>query len=264
MPMITMPDGARISAHVEGPHDRPWLVLSNSILSSHKIWERQIAAIAQQYRVLRYDARGHGDSDASAPPYSMRNLVDDAVTLMNHFRIPHATFMGISLGGMTGLGLALAHPDRLAALVCCCARADAPTPFVQSWDDRIAIVRDRGLAAIVPGTIERWLSAPFRASEPDAVREVERMIMTTSAFGFEGCGEALKGLDYLSRLEHIRIPVLFVCGSEDTGASPATMRDMAARTPNAEFAIVEGSAHLPNIDNDRGFHEAVRDFLRLS
>jgi len=133
----------------------------------------QMKTLVKHYRVLRYDTRGHGQSDVPAAPYSFDDLVGDAVALLDHYQIERATFMGLSLGGMTGLGIALAHPGRLEALVCCDARADAPPQFVQGWNERINAVRGGGLASILPATVERWLSAAFRATHPDVVADVE-------------------------------------------------------------------------------------------
>jgi 3-oxoadipate enol-lactonase len=264
MALISLPSGVGLSARVDGPANAPGLVLSNSITATYAMWDAQMATLTKRYRVLRYDTRGHGDSDAPAAPYALSDLVGDAVALMDHFEMDRPVFLGLSLGGMTGLGVALTHPTRIRSLVCCDARADAPAPFVTGWDDRIKMVRDGGMASIVPGTIERWLSPAFRAANPGTVAEVEKMILTTSVAGYEGCAAALKKLNYLDRLGEIDLPTLFVVGSEDMGAPPAVMKAMADRVRNAEFAVIEGSAHLPNIDNAGGFEAAVSRVLGLN
>jgi 3-oxoadipate enol-lactonase len=261
MAKITVPSGVGISVRIDGKEGSPWLVLSNGVTATHRMWDPQMEMLTKKYRVLRYNARGHGESDAPPPPYSFDDLVADVVGLMDYFEMKSPTFMGLSLGGMTGLGVALSHPKRLRALVCCDARADAPPPFVQGWDDRIKAIREKGFSAIIPGTVERWLSVPFRKEHPARVAEVEDMIRSTSLAGFEGCAAALKRLDYLSSLDRIEIPTLFVSGSEDQGAPPSVMRSMAERVRGARFEVVEGSAHLPNLDNPEGFAMAVRDFL---
>jgi 3-oxoadipate enol-lactonase len=264
MTFVTTKGGIRLSTHIDGAPDLPWLVLCNSITASYRMWDPQMAELIKKYRVLRYDARGHGNSDAPPAPYAFEDLVADVLGLMDHFEMSDPAFMGLSLGGMTGLGVALTQPKRLSRLVCCDARADAPPPFVQGWNDRIKQVHEHGLASIIPGTIDRWLSAPFRAAHPQAVVEIERMILSTSVDGFEGCAEALKKLNFLDRLAEISIPTLFVVGSNDMGAPPDVMRAMANRVTGAHFGIVEGSAHLPNIDNPSGFYSAIRGFLDLS
>ncbi|HEV7873673.1 MAG TPA: alpha/beta fold hydrolase, partial [Enterovirga sp.] len=120
--------GGRLFTRVDGEDVRPWLVLSNSLAADHTMWDPQIPLLTKRYRVLRYDTRGHGRSDAPPAPYSFDDLVGDVRAVMDHYRVERAAYMGLSLGGMTGLGLALAHPDRLSALVCCDARADNPEP----------------------------------------------------------------------------------------------------------------------------------------
>lgn len=263
MAKVSVSSGAGISVRIDGKEDSPWLMLSNSVITTHRMWDPQMEMLTKKYRVLRYDARGHGESDVPSPPYSFDDLVADVVGLMDYFEMKNPTFMGLSLGGMTGLGVALSHPKRLKKLVCCDARADAPPAFIQGWDDRIKVVREKGLAAIASGTVERWLSAGFRADNPSKVAEIEEMIRSTSIAGFEGCAAALKRLDYLSSLERIEVPTLFVVGSEDQGGPPAVMRSMAECVRGARLETIEGSAHLPNLDNPKGFAGAISEFLGL-
>ena len=263
MPFVAVPGDIQISTYVDGSADNPWLVLSNSLAATHNMWDLQMKTLLKRYRVLRYDTRGHGQSDVPAAPYSFDDLVGDAVALLDHYQIERPTFMGLSLGGMTGLGIALTHPGRLEALVCCDARADAPPQFVQGWNERINAVREGGLASILPATVERWLSAAFRAARPDVVADVERMILSTPIVGYEGCAEALKRLDYLKDLHHVTMPTLFVGGAEDMAAPPEAMQAMADRIRGSRFSIIAGGAHLSNIDSATGFHGAVKDFLQL-
>jgi 3-oxoadipate enol-lactonase len=263
--MTSVPvSGARLFSKVDG-QDRsaPWLVLSNSLAADHTMWDPQIPLLTTRYRLLRYDTRGHGASDAPHGPYSFDMLVDDAVRILDHYGIEKAAFMGLSLGGMTGLGLAIHHADRLDKLVCCDARADAPEPFVKSWDDRIAVIDQQGMRGILGGTIERWLVPSFRATHPDTVARVERMILATSVAGYRGCAEALKRLDYLNDLPHVDVPTLFVVGAEDGAAPPEIMRRMAEAVPGAKLVTIPHAAHLPNLDNSAVFHEAIAGFLGL-
>jgi 3-oxoadipate enol-lactonase len=256
--------GARLFTRVDGPDDAPWLVLSNSLAADHTMWDDQIDDLTRRYRVLRYDTRGHGASDAPEGPYDFSMLVADVVAVMDHHGIDKVTYMGLSLGGMTGLGLALAHPERVTRLVCCDARADAPEPFARSWDERLAAIEAGGMAAIGPGTLERWLNPTFRAAHPEVVARIEAMIFGTSPVGYAGCAAALKRLDYAKDLHRISVPTLFVVGSEDLGAPPAVMQAMANAVPGASLVVVQGSAHLPNIDNAPGFRAAVAPFLGLA
>ena len=145
--------GAKLFTRIDGADrgDAPWLVLSNSLAADHTMWDPQIPLLTSRYRVLRYDTRGHGRSDAPAGPYSFAMLVDDVVRIMDHHGVGKATFMGLSLGGMIGLGLAIEHGGRIDKLVCCDARADAPEPYVKAWDERLAVIDKEGLRGILQG-----------------------------------------------------------------------------------------------------------------
>ena len=147
-----------LNCRVDGAEGRDWLILSNSLGATMAMLEDQMPALSARYRVLRYDTRGHGQSDAPEGPYSFADLTGDVVALMDHFGIERTAFMGLSMGGMTGLGLAIDHAPRVSRVVCADGRADAPEGFRTMWDTRIARVREGGLAAIVQGTVESWLT----------------------------------------------------------------------------------------------------------
>lgn len=258
-------DGVTLLARIDraAGEDAPWIVLSNSLAADHTMWDPQIPFLTRHYNVLRYDTRGHGGSSAPPGPYAMGNLVGDAAGLMDRFGLDKATFMGLSLGGMTGLGLALDHPDRLERLICCDARADAPEPFRQNWDARIADVETGGMQAVLQGTVERWLHPETRTAEPAVLKAVEAMILSTSPAGYQGCAEALKGLDYRRRMTAIIVPSLFVVGEADAGAPASVMRDMADAVPGARLAVVPRAAHLPNLDNPVAFAAIIGGFLDI-
>lgn len=243
--------------------DAPALLLLNSLASDHRMWDGQVPLLTRRYRVIRMDTRGHGRSEAPEGDYDFPTLVGDAAAVLDAAGAARATVMGLSLGGMTALGLGIYQAARVDRIVCCDARADAPEPFVRSWEDRLAALRTGGMAALLPGTIERWLHPAFRAAHPGEVERVSAMILATPPAGYAGCVAALKRLDYLRDLHRIPVPTLFVCGAEDMAAPPATMRDMAARIPGARFVEVPRAAHLPNMDNAEGFAEAVSGFLGL-
>ncbi|MFC7398421.1 3-oxoadipate enol-lactonase [Chelatococcus sp. GCM10030263] len=264
-PVIVDRGGFRLAARVCGASEgAPWIVLSNSLGASTLMWEPQMEWLGRRYRILAYDTRGHGASEAPPGPYSFADLTGDVLALMDHFRIDRAALMGLSLGGMTALGLAIHHPRRFERVVCCDARADGPEPFVRSWDERLAAIAAGGLDAIVDGTLERWFVARYHKANPEQIARFRAMFLATSPVGFAGCAEALKRLDYLKDLPRIRIPVLYVVGEKDQGAPPEAMRAMAAATPGAHLVQIPDAAHLPNVDNSFAFHAAVAPFLGLS
>jgi 3-oxoadipate enol-lactonase len=237
------------------------ILLSNSLGADQSMWAPQRALLEQNHTVISYDTRGHGGSDAPAGAYSFDDLVADAIAVLDHFGVDRATYLGLSLGGMTGLGVALGHPNRITRLICAAARADNPEPFVKGWDDRVAAIRAGGMAAIWPGTAERWFTQGWREAHPDALAKVEAMFLHTDAEGYAGCAEALKGLDYLRSLGRISVPTLFIAGEADMGAPHEAMRAMAAATPGSSFVLVEGAAHIVNMEKPEAFNRAVADFL---
>lgn len=253
--------GISLSATVDGAEGRPWLILSNSLAADLTMWDDQIALLTQTHRVIRYDTRGHGQGDVPAGAYDFPMLVDDMVAVLDHVGAQTADVMGLSLGGMTALGLALTHPGRVRRMVVCDARADAPAAFVSGWDDRIAAITANGMQAIVAGTLARW----FTPACPKSVMDrAAAMILATPPDGYLGCARALQTLDYLKDLGRLKAPVLYICGSEDLGAPKEAMAAMAAATPEASLTVLEGLAHVPNMENPAAFGSALADWLEAT
>lgn len=259
---IKGPAGA-LNTRVDGAEGAPWIVLSHSLGADLSMWDAQMPFLSAQFRVLRYDTRGHGASDAPAGPYVFDDLVADMVAVMDAHGVARADVLGLSLGGMTGLGLALSHPERLNRLICADARADAPEAFRQNFTARMDKVRAGGMAAVVEGTLESWFTPDWRAANPDLADTVRRMILATDADGYLACCAALQGLDYLKDLGRIAAPVLYLGGAQDMGAAPEVMRAMAAATPGARYRMIEGAAHVSNINQPAAFNDALAAFLGL-
>ncbi|MEJ0011185.1 MAG: alpha/beta fold hydrolase [Bauldia sp.] len=243
---------------VEGPPGAPWVVLSNSLATNLSLWESLAAALRGRYRVFRYDQRGHGLSTASPPPYSLPLLVEDVVHLMDQAGIERANFVGISMGGATGWGLAHHHHERLISLTVCDSALAASS--AAEWEKRLAIVRSEGLGALVEPTLARWFTSQSIAQETDAVRQVRKMIRTTSQEGFIGCVMALQTYSYSEGVEALRLPVLLVAGSQD-GLRPKTMAEDARRIIGARLAVIPNAGHLSNIENPAEFNRVVGSFL---
>jgi 3-oxoadipate enol-lactonase len=250
--------GANLSAQVDGDAGKPWLLLSNSLAADLTMWDDQIPLFTHTHCVLRYDTRGHGQSDAPGGDYDFATLVADMLAVLDAAGAAKADICGLSLGGMTALGLGLAHPNRIGRMLVCDARADAPPPFVSGWDDRIAVVRDKGTAGLVDGTLARW----FTDNAPQSARDrAAAMIRTTPDAGYIGCARALQGLDYLRHLHGLTVPTLYLVGEEDMGAPPAAMEAMATATPGARLIRLPGLAHVPNMEDPAAFAAAVSDWL---
>jgi len=264
MPVEIVDTGTvRLSCRIDGNSGNPWLILSNSLATDHSMWSPQIGVLTRAYRVLRYDTRGHGASTAPPAPYSLATLAGDVIAIMDRYDIEQADFMGLSLGGMTGLGLALDHPDRIRRLICCDARADAPEAYRQMWPANIARAREKGMDALVEPTLERWFSGSFRARKASrpVLNATGDMIRRTSVEGYAGCAAALMGLDYLPRLGSITVPTLYVVGENDPAAPRAVMEKMAAQTPAADFFAIPKAAHLSNLERPDAFNNAVKGWL---
>lgn len=256
-------NGIDLNVQLDGQAGNPWIVLSNSLGSSLAMWDKQIELLTSKYRVLRYDTRGHGASSTPPGDYSFDHLMGDVIALMDHFDIDKSQFMGLSMGGMTGMGLALHHPNRFHGIICCDARGDGPEGFRNSWDDRAAVIREKGMAALVDSTLERWLTEKARTERPADARLLADMVASTDPNGYIGCAMALKTLDYLKDMGQCTVPMLYVGGEVDSGAMPDVMQAMAHATPGAEYKMVADAAHIANVDNPDGFNAAIRNFLDL-
>ena len=227
-----------LNACVDGTEGNPWIVLSNSLGANLSMWDAQIAALAAKYRILRFDTRGHGESSTPPGPYSLSDLVGDAIALMDRMGIEKASWMGLS--------------D---------ARADAPPGFQNMWDERIAKIRNGGTEAIADGTLGTWLTSEFRKSNPRTSAWLRAMIVATDDAGYIACAGGLKKLNYLMRLGEVALPVLYVGGSDDPGAPPSVMREMADATPGATFVEIPDAAHISNVNKPDKFNRAIASFL---
>lgn len=264
MPLHTAVRGdVSLAYRTDGDPAKPWLILSNSLATDHTMWEPQIAALTQHRRVLRFDTRGHGGSSVPPGPYGFDDLVDDTIGLMDALEVHRADFLGLSLGGMTGIGLALRAPHRFGRVTCADARADAPEAYRQIWPPMIDRARRAGMDAVATTTLERWFSAAYRAEETHAatIENVGNMIRRTAVEGYAGCAGALMRLDYRRHLPELTVPMLYVVGEHDPAAPPPVMKDMAEATPGAAFAVVADAAHLSNIEQPDRFNGIVVDWL---
>lgn len=259
---VDVGSGVAINTRVDGDAGKPWIVLSNSLGANLSMWEDQIGVLSETHRILRYDTRGHGASDTPEGPYGFDDLVGDVLGVMAAHGIETADFMGLSMGGMTGLGLALDHPGRFRRVICADGRADAPQGFRDMWDQRIAAVEAGGLAAIVEGTLASWLTEDWRAAHPARVEAVREMVLGNDPSGYVSCCKALKELDYLRRLGDVTIPVRYVGGARDMGAAPEVMQAMADATPGGIYVSIPDAAHVANINAPQAFNAAVVEFLR--
>lgn len=254
----------KLVSKVSGAQDGPVLLLLNSLGTTMEMWAPQLCLLEPHFRVIRMDTRGHGQSGSPPAPYSMDQIVDDAFSVLDRHGARKASVMGCSMGAMTAMGMALARPDLIEKIICVAARADAPLPFRQNWDDRIAIIESSGVAALWDGSLANWLTPAFRDAHPDTVERLRQDFLLTTDPGYRGCAMALKQLDYLRHMGGLAVPALFVAGAEDKAAPPETMREIGRACPKGQFAIVPGAGHIVNVNNPKGFNLAISEMLGLA
>lgn len=255
---------ASLEVRIDGAAHKPWLLLSNSLAADMSMWDPQVATLSTYRRLVRYDTRGHGRSSAPPGPYSFNQLVDDMVGILDHLGIEVADVLGLSLGGMTALGLGLARPERVRNLICCAARGELPPAAIAGWDQRMAAVATGGLSSIVDETLTRWFNPATFRDRPEIIDQARRMILSTSAVGYLGCVAAIKTLNYQARLPRLNKPALFIAGENDLAAPPSVMHSMATAAPYGEFIDISRAAHIVNMEGGAAYDTAVQNFLLFS
>lgn len=252
-------NGISFNCRIDGPAGAPWLVFSNSHATNLTLWDDQVAALSARFRILRYDHRGHGGTDAPAGRYDFDLLVADVIALYDALAIERPDFVGISMGGMTALGLAERHPERVGRIIACDCTAGSTPASAQQWEERIALARERGMEPLVEQTVSRWFPAATLAANPPAVRRAREMIRTTPVNGYIGCAAALSDFDFRPGLASIACPSLVIVGTED--ATLAGARQIHATIPGATLVELEGAGHLSNLERPQAFTAALERFL---
>lgn len=259
--MRTLANGIVTQYALDGPADAPVVTLSHALAASLEMWEPQLPALAERYRVLRYDTRGHGGSEVPPGAYTLDTLAEDVVGLLAALGIPHTHFIGLSMGGMIGQTLALKHPELLGGLVLADTSSRVPPQTGPVWDERIALAEQEGMAALSEGTLERWFTAPFTAKSPEVIDGVRALIRTTAPQGFIGCSRAIQGLNTTDRLGEIRAPTLIIVGEQDMGTPVAAAEVIHRGIAGSKLVVLPSAAHLGNVEQAAKFNRAVTDFL---
>lgn len=256
-------NGISINYQVDGASG-PWLVLSNSLATDLTMWDQQARDLSASFRVLRYDQRGHGKTQATPGRYTFELLMADALALMDALSISRANFCGLSMGGATALGLAERHADRIErAIVCDSGCASTPQSAAQ-WEERIVVAQQGGMEPLVEPTVVRWFPPDVVAKNPPYLDRVRAMIHATPVEGFVGCAAALADHDFRSRVGSTRPPVLFLAGEKDAGGAVATaMRGLHQAVPSSRYVELPGAGHISNLDDPAGFTNALRTFLAV-
>jgi 3-oxoadipate enol-lactonase len=243
-----------VSYTVTGAEDAPVVVLSNSLGATRGMWDPQVPALAERYRVVTYDTRAHGESPAPAGPYTLDDLTDDVVALLDEVGAARASVVGLSVGGMTALRLAARDPERVdrLAVLCSSAKPD-PQPFL----DRAAAVRSGGTAPLASTVASRWLTPPFAAAHPELVARLEGMIAGSDDAGYAACCEVVAAVDLREDLGRITAPTLVVSGADDPALPPEHQRLIAEGIPGAQLLTVSPGAHLANLERTSEITDAL-------
>jgi 3-oxoadipate enol-lactonase len=244
---------------LSGPAGAPVVMLSNSLGTRLEMWDPQMPALTEGYRVLRYDSRGHGRSDAPPGPYSIAMLGEDARALLDALGIAAVHFCGLSKGGMVGQWLGTHHGGRLASLTLCATAARLGP--AELWNQRIEQSARDGMASLVDGVTERWFTAGYRATPRPEIEQVRAMILATSPQGYGGCCAAIRDMDQSEAIGAIRTPTLIVAGADDPATTVEVMRDLHERIPGSRFVQIPQAAHLVNIEQAGRFNRALTSFL---
>ncbi|AUT44868.1 3-oxoadipate enol-lactonase [Achromobacter sp. AONIH1] len=249
---------ARLYYVIDGPADAPVLVLSNSLGTCADMWARQVPELSKHFRVLRYDTRGHGKSSIPDGEYRFEQLAGDIAELLDSLGIARAHFCGLSMGGPTGIALALAHPERVDSLILC--NTAARIGSAEGWTTRINAVAEQTLEKMAPALVERWLTDGYRAAEPGLSQVLVDMLRRTPDAGYSRNCAALRDADYRDRVAAIRARTLVISSTHDLAATPAQGRELAAAIPGARYVELDTS-HISNWERPEEFNRAVLGFL---
>ena len=253
-------NGITMNYRTEGPDDAAVVMLSNSLLTNYGMWDDQMEALlGAGFRVLRYDTRGHGGTDAPAEPYSIALFVEDVIALLDALGIPKVHFVGLSMGGFIGQLLGALHPDRVLSLNLC--DTACIMPHRDPWNHRIKIAESDGVEALIEPTLERWFTAPFHKTNQATLDKVRAMIRANSVQGYVNCAITIRDLDQCHVLADISAPTQIVVGEDDPATPLASAKLLHEGIADSVLVVLKNAAHLPNIEQRKMFNQALLEFL---
>jgi 3-oxoadipate enol-lactonase len=257
MPMIDA-DGCILNVSVEGRDGGPTLMLSNSLGSNLQMWDPQMRALTQVFRVIRYDGRGHGKSSVPPGPYSMERFGRDVLAILDDLNIARTHWCGLSMGGMVGQWLGANAPDRFGKIILANTTCYFPDPT--GWHGRIKAIREGGMASLADSVIAVWLTADFREREPQITANLKAMLMASPVEGYLACCEVLSTLDQRELLPKIKSPTLVIAGRHDKSTPAAAGEFIHSQIPGASLTMLD-AAHISNVEQSHAFTDAVVGFL---
>ena len=255
-------NGITMNYDLRGPLGAPVVMFANSLGTSLASWDQQVATLAQRHRILRYDMRGHGLSEAPPGAYTMDQLADDALGLVAALQLERVHFCGLSIGGMVAQRVAAKAPQRIASVVLCDTASVIGPPKV--WDDRVAAVRAGGMAAIVDAVLARWFTAEFRAGAAPELKGFATMLARTPVEGYAGCCLAIRDADLRVDAAQIKCPTLIVVGEEDVVTPPSAAQELAGAIKGAHITLIEGAAHIPIAERPDAITGLLGEFFKAA
>jgi 3-oxoadipate enol-lactonase len=245
---------------VEGPAHAPVVLLTGSLGSTLEMWDPQVPALTEHFRVVRYDHRGHGKSPVVPGPFDLADLGADALALLDRLEVARAHVVGLSLGGMVAMWLAAHAPDRVDRVgLLCTSSMLGPA---STWTDRAATVRAEGTRAVAGTVLERWFTPAFAAREPALAARMQAMVADTPAEGYAACCEVIARMDLTADLAAITAPVLAIAGADDPATPPVHLETIVAGVPDGRLAVLDHAAHLANVEQARAVNRLLLDHLR--
>jgi 3-oxoadipate enol-lactonase len=255
-------NGFELAYSVHGDARWPAVVLSHALATSMDLWGYQLPLLASRYRVVLYDLRGHGKSGGTGDQYTLQALASDVAALLDHLEIRRATFVGLSIGGMIGQHLAVKYPDKITGLVLCSTGGRTEPEAKLTLGERINKVRAEGLNPQLDATLARWFTSRFIQESPETMAWVSQLILGTSINGFVGCAHAVQGLDIIDSLEQVRAKTLLIPGEFDLAFPEKVSRAIQQKIPNADLVVLNGAAHIGNVEQAHRFNEILMHFLK--
>ena len=255
-------NGITTHYQIDGPEGAPVVVLSHSLAANTSMWEAQMPVLTSQYRVVRYDTRGHGHTEAPSGDYTLELLAYDLFGLLDGLQLQQVHYVGLSMGGMIGQTAALIDPSRFLSLSLCDTSSRIPPDARDAWNDRIKIAQQEGMDALVESTINRWFSTDFERDYPDQVDKVRDMVRGTPVDGFCGCAAAIRELDLTDRLSSIALPTLLIVGEDDPGTPVSAHEIIRDRIAGSELVVIPNALHFSNVEQANVFNAALSNFLQ--
>lgn len=253
-------NGISMNYQIEGAASAPPIVLHHPLAGNLSIWDEMTTLLAPDYRVIRFDARGHGETQASPAPYQFETLAADVVALLDHLKINKAHFLGLSMGGMVGQYLGLNHADRFQTLQLTATSSRVPPEARHLWQDRVKTAREKGMPAMIESSLQRWITEKNRKNEA-LVTRIGQMITGTPVEGYAGWCQAIENLDVTSKLKAIKLPTLVVVGSEDVGTPPAAAEAIHKEIAGSQLVIMPDCAHMLCMEDPKTMHGHAKAFL---